>query len=69
MWVGVEADDRFGNIVFSDPGMLPMYLITGTYYSEGKNLCNEIFYHFTSNSLTNYFNSFWQVAGGFMSIW
>ena len=29
-----------------------MYLITGTYYSEGKNLCNEIFYHFTSNSLT-----------------
>ena len=21
---------------FSDPGMLPIYLITGTYYSEGK---------------------------------
>ena len=36
MWVGVGADDRFCNIVFSDPGMLLIYLITGTYYSEGK---------------------------------
>ena len=36
MRVGVGADDRFCNIVFSDPGMLPMYLITGTYYSEEK---------------------------------
>ena len=29
-----------------------MYLITGTYYSEGKSKCNEIVIIFTSNSLT-----------------
>ena len=31
---------RFCNIVFSDPGMLPMSLINGTYYSEGTIKCN-----------------------------
>ena len=29
-----------------------MYLITGTYYTEGKSKCNEIVSIFTSNSLT-----------------
>ena len=37
---------RFCNIISSDPGMLPMYLITGTCYSEGKIKWNEIVHHF-----------------------
>ena len=37
----------FCNIVcFSDPGMLPMYLIIGTCYSEGKIKFSGIVHHY-----------------------
>ena len=31
MWLGGGADDRFRNIVFSDPGMLPKYVFDNWY--------------------------------------
>ena len=41
-----------------------MYLITGTYYSEGKIKCNYIVYHFyTKFTSRNYFNCFWTGGG------
>ena len=46
MSVGVGADDLVMKYSFSDPGMLPVYLMTGKYYSEGKIQCNGIVNHF-----------------------
>ena len=48
---------RFCNIVFSDSGMLLMYLIAGTCYSEEKFKWNGIVYHVYINlQKRNYFN-------------
>ena len=53
---------RFCNIVFSDPEMLPMYLISGIYYSEGTIECDGIVYHYIKFTNRNYFHCFRQVA-------
>ena len=37
---------RFLQYGFSDPGMLNMYLITGTYYSEWEDKKTGIVHHF-----------------------
>ena len=44
-YVGVCADDTVFQYRISDPGKLPMYLIIGTYHSEGKIKWNGIVHH------------------------
>ena len=39
----------FCSIVFSDPGMLPIHLLTGTYFFKGNLNPFKLFIIFTSN--------------------